>query len=104
MAKYKVRWSSEARLDLIDILQFYNERNGNNRYSRSLYSRLIKSIRLISKNPYLGVKTEIKTIRALVTGNYHIIYEISGSEIVIVIIWDCRRDPGDKIISHLRIK
>ena len=27
MAKYKIEWSAEARLDLIDILEFYIIRN-----------------------------------------------------------------------------
>ena len=27
MAKYKIEWSIEARLDLIDILEYYIERN-----------------------------------------------------------------------------
>lgn len=36
MAKFKVEWSVEARLDLLDILEFYLKRNGTSLYSRKL--------------------------------------------------------------------
>ena len=36
MAKFKVEWSVEARLDLRDILEFYLKRNGTSLYSRKL--------------------------------------------------------------------
>jgi hypothetical protein len=39
----------------------------------------------------------------MVTGDYQIIYEIFDQMILIIMIWDCRRDPGDKIIDQ-RIK
>jgi plasmid stabilization system protein ParE len=99
MAKFKVEWSIEARLDLIDILDFYVKRNGNNQYSRKLYFQINKNINLISKNPNIGAKTEIETVRALIMGHYQIIYEIIESIILVVMIWDCRRDPEDKIVS-----
>jgi hypothetical protein len=34
MVKYKVEWSVEARLDLIDILEFYITRNKSALYSK----------------------------------------------------------------------
>jgi plasmid stabilization system protein ParE len=34
MVRFKVEWSLEARLDFIDILEFYIKRNGNLAYSR----------------------------------------------------------------------
>jgi plasmid stabilization system protein ParE len=36
MAKYKIEWSIEARLDLIDILEYYIERNKSATYSKKL--------------------------------------------------------------------
>ncbi len=101
MVRFKVEWSLEARLDLIDILEFYIKRNGNSTYSRKLFATINKIIRLLSNNPYLGKKTDDPSIRALVTGDYQIIYEITDKMILIVMIWDCRRDPEDKIINSI---
>jgi len=99
MAKYKVEWSIEARADLLDILDFYFQRNGNAIYSQKLYSKINKSINLVVKNPTLGLATDMESVRALVNGNYQIIYEIIETTILIVMIWDCRRNPKDKTIT-----
>lgn len=98
MVKYKVEWSIEARLDLLDILDFYLQRNGNATYSRKINSKINKSISLISRNPFSGIQTEMDSVRAIITGDYQIIYEIIEKNILIVMVWDCRRNPEDKII------
>jgi toxin YoeB len=99
MVRIKVEWSLEARLDLIDILEFYIKRNGNSIYSRKLNVLINKTIRLLVKNPFLGKQTDDPSIRAMITGDYQIIYELAEKSILIVMIWDCRRDPEEKIIS-----
>ena len=99
MVKYKVEWSIEARLDLFDILEFYYQRNGNANYSRKLNSKINKSIKLITKNPLLGKQTDISSIKAIVTGDYQIIYEVLEQTLLIVMVWDCRRNPQDKTIT-----
>jgi len=88
---------------LIDILDYYIERNKSAAYSKKLHSRINNSVKLISKNPMIGLQTGIETVKALITGDYQIIYEILDKPILIVMIWDCRKDPEDKIID-LRVK
>lgn len=100
MAGLKIDWSAEARLDLYDILEFYIKRNGTATYSKKLNSRISKSIKLLSKNPFIGTQTDYDSVRALVTGEYQIIYEIFDPLILIIMVWDCRRDPEDKIIGQ----
>jgi plasmid stabilization system protein ParE len=100
MVKYKVEWSIEARLDLLDILEFYYQRNGNTNYSKKLNSKINKSIKLASKNPMLGLQTDIDSVRAIITGDYQIIYEIIEKTLLVVMVWDCRRNPDDKILTH----
>ena len=103
MAKYKIEWSVEARIDLLDILEYYIDRNKSALYSKKLNSKINKSLKLISKNPLIGFKSQIESVRALITGDYQIIYEITNNIILIVMIWDCRRDPEDKVLEQ-RIK
>jgi len=103
MAKYKIDWSIEARLDLIDILEFYRIRNKSSLYSKKLNTKINKSIKLINKNPLIGLQSQIASVRALITGDYQIIYEIFDNLILIIMIWDCRRDPEDKVLDQ-RIK
>ena len=103
MAKFKVEWTVEARIDLFDILNYYFQRNGNSSYSRKLNSKIKKTINLISKNPLIGLKTDIYSIRYIINGDYHLVYEILESKILIVMVWDNRRNPDEKIVSP-RIK
>ncbi len=104
MVKYKVEWSIEARLDLLDILEFYIQRNGNANYSRKLNSKINKSIKLITRNPLLGKQTDINSVRAIVTGDYQVIYEIVEQTLLIVMVWDCRRNPEERKITPRRRK
>jgi len=95
MVKFKIEWSIEARLDVVDILDFYIKRNGSSTYSRKVYKRINHNIQLIAKNPHIGVKTDDPDVRALITGDYQIIYEIIEKGILIDMVWDSRRNPID---------
>ena len=74
MARIKIEGSIEAKSDLFDILEFYYSRNGNTVYSKKLSSKINKSLTLLSKNPLLGKQTDNSPVRALITGDYQIIY------------------------------
>ena len=99
MVEFQIDWTVEARLDLIDILDFYIERNGNAYYSKKLNSKIQKSISLISKNPIIGTQSDQDSVRILTTGDYQLIYKIVNKIILVVMIWDCRRNPDDKLIG-----
>jgi plasmid stabilization system protein ParE len=99
MVRVKIEWTVEARLDLVDILEFYLQRNGNSIYSRKLNTKINETIKLLRKNPFLGKQTEDPSIRALITSDYQIIYEVFEKLVLIVMIWDCRRDPSEKVID-----
>lgn len=100
MVKFKIEWSIDAKLDLIDILEYYNERNKSTSYSIKFNSKISKSLKLLSKNPFLGIPTDYHSVRTLITGDYQIIYEIFDHLILVIMIWDCRRDPNDKMIEQ----
>jgi plasmid stabilization system protein ParE len=99
MAGIKVEWSVEAKTDLFDILDYYIKRNGNTVYSRKLNTRINRSIIYLAKNPFLGKQTEDASVRALITGDYQILYEVFDKLILIIMIWDCRRAPEEKILD-----
>lgn len=103
MVKWKIEWLAEAKLDLKDILDFYVERNGSAIYSKKLNIKFTKSIQLVAKNPLIGIKTDFDSVRSLIKDDYQIIYEIFDRTILILKIWDCRRNPDDKRIGQ-RIK
>ncbi|MBN2778210.1 MAG: hypothetical protein JXR36_11235 [Bacteroidales bacterium] len=48
MAKYKIEWSTDAKSDLFDILDFYIQRNKSATYSKKLNVEI--QCRLVKKN------------------------------------------------------
>lgn len=76
MAKFEIEWSLEAKEDLIDILEFYFERNQSNSYSFKLHNEIQESIELLRMYPLLGLRTDYDNVRYLIKRNYQILYEI----------------------------
>jgi len=103
MAKRKIRWSTEAKSDWLSILGFYNERNGSSAYSFKLNNRINHSLRLIAKYPNIGLATDYDSVRCLITSDYQIIYEVFDQLILVIMVWDSKRNPEDKKIGK-RIK
>jgi len=95
MASRRIIWSSRAKLDLFEILDYYYKRNGTKTYSKKLNSTLRKSIKLLKKYPYIGVKSDIQFVRNLITGDYCVFYEVKSDSIVIITIWDSRNNPDN---------
>lgn len=65
MAK-EIIWSHKAKIKLYFILEFYANRNGNKKYSAKLYKRFNKEIKLVIKNPNLGIQSSDPNIRGLI--------------------------------------
>ena len=99
MVKRKIEWSSQAKTDLSNILEFFYIRNGSKTYSKKLNLKLRKAIRLLSKHPLLGIQSDIENIRALVEGDYAIFYQLTEETIRIISIWECRQNPDNLTIQ-----
>ena len=99
MVKRKIEWSSQAKIDLSNILEFFYIRNSSKTYSRKLNLKLRKAIRLLSRHPQLGIQSDIENIRALVEGDYAIFYQLTQETVRIIMIWDCRQDPDNLTIQ-----
>ena len=95
MAKKRIVWSKEARLDFKATLEFYNDRNGSNTYSRKLADQIFNSIEQLQTNNFLGIKTSDLDVRVLIKGSFSIFYELKEEEIVVLVIWDSRRNPDE---------
>ena len=99
MAKRKIVWSSKSKNDLLKILEYFYQRNGSKTYSKKLKARIIRSVRLLSTQPNLGLITDIDNIRILIEGDYAIFYQPDNDKIEIISIWDCRQDPDNLTIN-----
>lgn len=94
MAKRKVVWSPQAKLEQYQILQYYFQRNENKQYSAKLYNEFRKSIELIRLFPKIGMKSDIRGVRVISRGDYSIFYKLINDRIEILSICDNRQDQS----------
>ncbi len=95
MARKKVTWTDFARQDFKETLSFYNERNQSKSYSKKLLKKIKTIIGLIVRHPNLGTATEFQEIRVIGTTPFRIYYKNKEDSLVILLIWDSRRNPED---------
>ena len=93
MVKYKLVWSNNAKIKLFEILEFYRKRNQSDTYSKKLYKKFIKEVSVLIKHPYIGLKTDVISVRGLIIDHYIVFYELSENQIYILVIWDTRQEP-----------
>ncbi len=86
-------WSESLKNDLKSIKKFFDTRNQSSAYSKKLLRTFRDSSKLIEKFPSLSIPTEYETVRGFVILKYIIFYEIMENHLLILAIWDCRRDP-----------
>lgn len=99
MGKRKIIWSHKAQIKLFEILEFYTERNKSKAFSIKLYKKIRKELSLLHKQPELGIKTELASVRGLIIDEYVLFYEVTTDEIIVHTVWDCRQNPNDLIIK-----
>jgi len=95
MAK-QVAWTNKASKERLNILEYWLEKTGNNKYSSRIDIKLRETIRNIQDNNYLGKQTDYKNTRVTVVGHYLLFYRITSDVIEIVTIFDSRQNP-DKL-------
>ena len=89
---YQIVWAEKANIERQNILEFWAENNKSKVYSLKLNKLFISAIRDLSKRPNIGRKTEFENVRVKIVRNYLIFYEIIKKEILILSVWDGRRD------------
>jgi addiction module RelE/StbE family toxin len=89
-----VVWSAVAKRNLQEIKRYYDDRNKNSDYSKKLLRVFQNAAKVIEKQPGIGKNTDFEGVKGLIILNYIIFYDVLSSHILILMIWDCRRDPA----------
>ena len=96
MAKLKIRWTETAVVEFSRMLTFYDERNGNTKYSRSIVKMVRDSLKLVVKFPKMfravNVK-ELPDVRVFHCDYFLIYYRIKDEYIEVKAVFDTRQDP-----------
>ena len=95
MFKRKIIWSTPAKIELLEILEFYIKRNGNANYSRKFYSKIKRLLDLHRTFAFIGKKTNLENVRAIIVDDFMIFYEIDDTKIIVLTIWNSKRNPDE---------
>lgn len=94
MAK-RIVWTQTAKQARKEILEYWIKHNGSAIYSKRLSKLFRIKVSLLHSEHYLGKPTDFKNIRVSLVSHFSIFYKLLNDEIIIVGIWDNRRNPND---------
>ncbi len=90
----EVRWTEMCLQDMEDTFLFYDVRNGNSRYSTSLYRQILSCVERVAQFPCLGHLTEYPNVRyVVVEPKYSVFYCFDEASLTVLLLWDNRRNP-----------
>ena len=82
------------------ILNFFDERNGSDRFSKKLLKMINKQIKLLKTMPEIGRLTDTPGVRIIFVERFGIDYQIRDKEVLIINIYSCQTDPGDRYFKE----
>ena len=95
MLKRKLIWSPQSKIELLKILEYYKKRNGNVNYSRKLYTQINELLELCRTQSFIGKQTDSENVRKLIVDDFLIFYEIDDTKLIVLTIWNSKRNPSD---------
>lgn len=88
----RIIWTHTAQMERREILEYWIKRNKSKAFSRKLNKLIVSALKDVSKNPFIGRKTDLPNVRAKIVRDYLLFYEISPANIHVLSVWDNRRD------------
>jgi len=95
MAKRKIVWINSAKLELKEILIYWTKKTKSKTYSIKLSILISEAVNLLSQHPKIGRTTNDENTRISIVRNYLIFYEVTETQLIILSIWDARRDENE---------
>jgi plasmid stabilization system protein ParE len=95
----KIIWTVTAQTERREILEYWINRNKSKTFSIKLNKLIITALRHVSKNPFIGRKTDIDDVRVKIVRDYLIFYEVSPKSIFVLSVWDSRRDNSNRLLK-----
>lgn len=98
----RIAWSDYAKISLQEIIDFLRTQ-WDEEIIQKLLDLIDQRTAQLSANPYLGPKVLGTAYRMLLVHKHlSIFYTITSSKVLIVLVWDNRRDPDkfEKILDN----
>lgn len=97
----EILYSPEFADNLESILNFYDERNGSDTYSKKLFKMVHEQIRLLSVFPEIGRITDFPGVRVVFVEDYGVEYQIRDGAILVIDIYSCLTNPAKRRFNRI---
>jgi hypothetical protein len=93
MGKRKVIWLTDSSLDMLDIMQYYTNRNKSKRYSSKLYKEIQLTLKTLNFSIALPKKTSDKKLFYFTHNHIFVGFDIKDNDLIVQFVIDERRNP-----------
>lgn len=93
----EIVWTQEAERHLEALADYYLQSAGA-LTAGGMMQRITDTVACLADSPYIGqyVERRGQAYRAVMVPPYgKVIYRVVGTKVMVVAVWDCRRDPSD---------
>lgn len=94
MVRRKIIWTKSAISNRKEILEYWFQRTTSIKYSKKLNELFTERINLLSEYPEIRRQTSDSKVRVTPVKDYLIMYDFNSTEIILLLIWDTRRDES----------
>lgn len=93
-------WSRLATQELLVIFDYFDSRNKSKRYSKKLKNLITQKLSSLNQSTFPNVSTT----QSFLVENYRVYYSIIKMDLIILLVWDVRRNPNDldEILSQFQ--
>lgn len=89
----EIIWSPKAKSELIEILEYWVNRNKSNVYSLKINQLIQEQLIFILEFPKIGRKTDIKIVYVKIIIDYLLYYEIEKGNLHVLTIRHGKKNP-----------
>jgi toxin YoeB len=89
----EIIWSPKAKSELIEILEYWVNRNKSNIYSLKINQLIQEQLIFILEFPKIGRKTDIKNVYVKIIRDYLLYYEIEKGNLHVLTIRHGKKNP-----------
>lgn len=81
----RIIWSLRAEAQLLEILDYWKNRNKSIAYSRKLKRMFLETVRVLARQPYLGRMTNMPDVYQKLIRDY-CCYQVRGNDLLVLSI------------------
>lgn len=92
----EIIWTRNAQIEQLAIFEYWTLRTKSKRYSGKLRRVFKTAAKQIQQYPFSGISTTVaQDIRLKIAGHFLLFYKIEPDRVLILSIFDSRRNPED---------